>query len=82
MVEIKTQFDLKLRKLIKNKKALSLAGNPKIAFDQLEIFERKKKRIIKSSLHSINGIKTLSKEAKTIIENDLKKITSKLALKI
>ena len=65
------------RKLIKNKKALSLAGNPKIAFDQLEIFERKKKRIIKSSLHSINGIKTLSKEAKIIIESDLKKITSK-----
>ena len=50
------------RKLIEKKKALSLAGNPNIAFDQLEIFERKKKRIIKSSLHSINGIKALSRE--------------------
>ena len=30
-------------KLIKNNKALSLAGNPKIAFDQVEIFQRRKK---------------------------------------
>ena len=31
------------RKLIKNKKAHCLAGNSDIAFDQLEIFQRKKK---------------------------------------
>ena len=30
------------KKLIKNKKALSLAGNPSIAFDKVEIFQRKK----------------------------------------
>ncbi len=30
------------KKLIKNKKALSLAGNLNIAFDQIEIFHRKK----------------------------------------
>jgi len=64
-------------KLIKNKKALSLTGNPKIAFDQLEIIERKKKKIIKSSLYSIHEIETLNKQAKIIIKNDLKKITSK-----
>ena len=33
------------RKLIKEKKALYLAGNPNIAFDQLEIFQRKKKEL-------------------------------------
>ena len=31
------------KKLINNKKALVLAGNPNIAFDRLEIFQRKKK---------------------------------------
>ena len=36
------------KKLIKNKKALPLAGNPNISFDKIEIFERKKKRIIKN----------------------------------
>ena len=35
------------KKLIKKKKALSLAGNPNIAFDQLEIFQRKKKELFK-----------------------------------
>ena len=36
-------YGSKARKLIKNKKAYSLAGNPDIAFDQLEIFQRKKR---------------------------------------
>jgi len=36
------------RKLIKEKKALYLAGNPNIAFDQLEIFQRKKKELSKT----------------------------------
>ena len=31
------------RKLIEMKKALSLTGNVNIAFDQVEIFQRKKK---------------------------------------
>ena len=50
------------RKLIKKKKALSLAGNLNIAFDQLEIFQRKKKGIVQSSMYSINEIKALGKE--------------------
>ena len=43
-------------KLIKNKKALSLAGNPSIAFDKVEIFQRKKKHRVNSNYYSINEI--------------------------
>ena len=50
------------RKLIKNKKAHCLAGNSDIAFDQLEIFQRKKKGIITSNVYPIAKIKTLNKE--------------------
>ena len=64
------------RKLIEKKKALSLAGNLNIAFDQLEIFQRKKKGIVKNELYPIDEIKTLDKEKVFIIKNDLKKITS------
>ena len=65
------------RKLIEKKKALSLAGNLNIAFDQLEIFQRKKKGIVKNELYPIDEIKTLDKEKVFIIKNDLKKIISK-----
>ena len=63
------------KKLIKNKKALPLAGNTNISFDQLEIFQRTKKKGVKSSIYSIKSIKTLSNQ----IKNDLKKIISKRA---
>ena len=36
------------KNLIKNKKALPLAGNTNISFDQLEIFQRTKKKGVKS----------------------------------
>ena len=65
------------RKLIKEKKALYLAGNPNIAFDQLEIFQRKKKGIITSNVYPIAKIKALNKEIIFTIKTDLKKITSK-----
>jgi len=65
------------RRLIAKKKGLPLAGNPNIAFDQLEIFQRKKRKIIKSNSCSIFEINSLSKEKKTVIKADLKKITSK-----
>ncbi len=65
------------KKLIKEKKALSLAGNLNIAFDQIEIFNRKKGRITKSSIYSITQIKNLSKKIKSKIKIDLKKITSR-----
>jgi len=38
------------KKLISDKKALPLAGNINISFDQLEIFERKKKEILKVNI--------------------------------
>ena len=65
------------RNLIKNKKAFPLAGNPNIAFDKLEIFQRKKRGIIKSNIYSIIEIKTLGKELNNTIKIDLKKIISK-----
>jgi len=65
------------RKLIKKEKALSLAGNQNIAFDQIEIFKRKRKGASQSNIYSITSIKSLPKEIKLIIKNDLKKITSK-----
>ena len=65
------------RRLIAKKKCLPLAGNPNIAFNQLEIFQRKKRKIIKSNSCSIFEINSLSKEKKPVIKADLKKITSK-----
>ena len=65
------------KKLIANKKALPIAGNSNIAFDQLEIFQRKKKRTIKSNFYPINEIKSLNKTILLTIKNDLKKIISK-----
>ena len=65
------------KNLVKNNKAIFLAGNPNIAFDRLEIFQRKKRRITNSKIYSINELKTLKKEIRLIIKNDLRKITSK-----
>ena len=65
------------KKLVKRKKALILAGNPNIAFDQVEVFQRKSKRIVKSELYPINEVNSLNKEKASIIKNDIKKITSK-----
>jgi len=65
------------KKLIDKKKALCLAGNAKIAFDQLEIFQRKKKGITQSNIYPITSIKTLPKKIALTIKTDLKKITSK-----
>ncbi|MBA1337558.1 MAG: dihydropteroate synthase [Pelagibacterales bacterium] len=65
------------RTLIKTKKALPLAGNKNISFDQLEIFERKKKGITKSTIYKITELKNLNNDIKTVINNDLKKITLK-----
>ena len=65
------------KKLIKNKKALPLAGNSKIAFDQIEIITRNKRKIIKSTYHSIKNIKKLKKLLINNVKKDLKNITSK-----
>ena len=65
------------KRLVKKQKAFSLAGNPNIAFDQLEIFQRKKKGIIHSNIYSITEIRALGKEIISTVKTDLKKITSK-----
>ena len=59
------------------KKALSLTGNVNIAFDQVEIFQRKKKGTVISNIYSINEIKSLNKDTISVVKSDLKKITSK-----
>ena len=65
------------KKLIKRKAAYSLAGNPIIAFNQIEIFLREKKGRISSNIYSKNEIKNLNSEIKHTINTDLKKIISK-----
>ena len=65
------------KKLVKIKKALPLAGNNKISFDKLEIFQRKKGKGAKSSIYSLNEIKNLNSEIKNTVKADLKNITSK-----
>jgi len=65
------------KNLIKNKKALILAGNSSIAFDKVEIFKRKKKNLTQSRIYSIFKIKNLSQIVKNKINKDLKNITSK-----
>ena len=47
---------------VRRKKALSLCGNPNIAFDHIEIFERRKTGKTKSELYSIKEINSLNKE--------------------
>ena len=65
------------KNLVKIKKALPLAGNSNISFDQLEIFQRKIGGGIKSYIYSINEIKKLNKEIKNRVKIDLKRITNK-----
>ena len=63
------------RKLIEEKKALSLIGRSNIAFDQVEVFHRKKRQITESKFYSIKEIKQFDKEILQAIERDLKNIT-------
>ena len=65
------------KKLVNKKKAFPLAGNPNIAFDQVEIFQRKKKQLIENKFYSIRKIKNLNKEILFTIKSDLKNITLK-----
>ena len=64
------------KNLIKKRKAFTLAGNLNLAFDQIEIFQRKK-NFTESKLYSIHEINSLDKEKKTVIKSDLEKITPK-----
>ena len=61
--------------LIKKKKALALCGNKNVAFDQIEIFKRKNKKI-STKLISVYNINMLNSKAKIIVKKHLKNITS------
>ena len=71
------QYGNYAKKLIKNKKALPVAGNPNISFDEIEIFERKKRGIIKNYIYKISELKFLSKDKKVKINSDIQKIVLK-----
>ena len=63
--------------LIKKKEAFPLCGNKNIAFNNIEIFRRDKKKKVKSKFINIKEIKYLKADEKKKILKDLKKITSK-----
>ena len=65
------------KNLVKKRKALFLAGNSNISFDQLEIFERKRKGLTKSTIYKITELNSLNKNIQSVISSDLKKITSR-----
>ena len=65
------------KELIKSKKGLPLTGNQNIAFDQIELFIRNKKKSGKSKIYSITEINSLDKEKASVIKTDIKRITSK-----
>ena len=62
--------------LIKQKLALPLCGNKKIAFNSLEIFTRNKKKISHKFI-KIKDIKKLNKKEQKIVRGHVKRITSK-----
>ena len=63
--------------LILNKKALSLNSRKDIAFDQIEIFQRKKNHVVESKFYSISEIKKLNRKILYEVEKDLRNITLK-----
>ena len=63
--------------LVKQKIAFPLNGLSSVAFDHIEIFQRKKKQIIKSKFYHILEIKNLGKKVTALIKNDLKNMTTK-----
>ena len=64
------------RQLVKKKLTLPLCDDSSISFNQIEIFYRNKK-IVKTKIINLKGIKKLPKKIKKKITQDLKKITSK-----
>ena len=66
------------KKLLSKKNAYPLAGNSSIVFDQIEIFQRKKKGKILSNTYSISEFENFDKKIKKLINQDLKKIISQL----
>ena len=63
----------KAKLLIQKKLALPLCGNKHIAFDKIEIFTRRKKKVL-SRVISIKKINSLNLSCKKKVKKDLKKI--------
>jgi len=61
--------------LILNNKALPLNSRQNIAFNQIEIFQRKQSQIVESKFYSITEIKNLDKEILLEIEKAIENIT-------
>ena len=69
-------YGTQAKTLIKKKQALPLCGENKIAFDEIEIFTRKKNKI-ESNFVNIKDVKKFNKKKQKIIKSHLKNITSK-----
>ena len=69
-------YGTRAKTLIKKKQALPLCGENKIAFDEIEIFTRKKNKI-ESNFVNIKNVKKFKKKKQKIIKSHLKNITSK-----
>ncbi len=63
------------KNLILNNKALPLNSRKNIAFDQIEIFQRKQSQIVESKYYPITEINNLDKEILLEVEKDIKNIT-------
>jgi len=70
-------YGVNAKRLIKSKKALPVAGNTNIAFDQLEVFKRVKNRKTTSVFYSLSEIKDIKENKRSVILKDLKTIISK-----
>ena len=66
-------YGKKAENLILSKKALPLNSRKDVAFDQVEIFQRRKNKKTKNKIYSIKELKNLNKE----IKKDIKNITLK-----
>ena len=64
------------RQLVKKKLTLPLCSDNSISFNQIELFSRNKK-IVKTKIIDLKGIKKLPKKIKIKITEYLKNITSK-----
>ncbi len=69
-------YNNKAKLLIKKKLGLPLCGRNDIAFNQIEIFKRKKNKV-ESKTIGLNDVKNLKGKLKNKVKKDIKKITSK-----
>ena len=69
-------YGINAKILIKKKLALPLCGNKNIAFDRVEVIERKKNKVL-SKIINLKNVNKLTKLSKEKVKQDLKKIISR-----